>query len=213
MSFEGRLEKVLSLRDALRQRREAMVSAAVTSLKFTAKDCAREVDVTIERLGMFARAASLLSGRVPLRGPGSRVALMLAYNGSAWLSTAITSIYLVGNRVDVRFASKGDEIMRLTQDMYRPLFGDAISFHRGSGRGFLENALRDPEVSAAVVFGFDENILPYEEAFRAAGKSLVFEGPGLIPRIKQGLAARLAACEARLSQVVGRRAAEMAGKD
>lgn len=29
-----------------------------------------------------------------------------------------------------------------------------------------------------MVFGLDENILPYEEAFRAAGKKLVFEWPG-----------------------------------
>jgi dihydroorotate dehydrogenase len=43
--------------------------------------------------------------------------------------------------------------------------------------------------------------------------ALVFEGPGLVQRIKAGLAARLAACEAGLSQIVGRRAAEMAGGD
>lgn len=183
MSFQERLEKVLSLREALRQRREAMVAHAVENLRFTVRDCEREVDVTIDRLGMFTEAAPLLSERVPLRGPESRVALMLAYNGSAWLSTAITSIYLVGNRVDVKFSSKGDDVMRLTEEMYRPLFGTAITFHGGSGRLFLENALRDPRVSAAVVFGFDENVMPYEEAFRAAGKTLVFEGPGQDPFI------------------------------
>jgi betaine-aldehyde dehydrogenase len=183
MSFEERLEKVLSLRQALRQKRDAMVSHAVANLQFTAKDSGREVDVTIDRLGMFTEAAALLSGRDPLRGPESRVALVLAYNGSAWLSTAITSIYLVGNSVDVKFSSKGDDVMRLTEEMYRPVFGDAISFCGGSGRVFLENALRDPRVSAAVVFGSDENILPYEEAFRAAGKTLVFEGPGQDPFI------------------------------
>jgi dihydroorotate dehydrogenase len=43
--------------------------------------------------------------------------------------------------------------------------------------------------------------------------ALVFEGPGLVRRIKEGLAARLAACEAGLSQITGRRAAEMAGRD
>lgn len=160
-----------------------MVSHAVANLQFTAKDSGREVDVTIERLGMFPEAAALLSGRIPLCGPESRVALMLAYNGSAWLSTAITSIYLVGNRVDVKFSSKGDDVMRLTEEMYRPVFGDAISFQGGSGRVFIEKALRDPLVSAAVVFGTDENVLPYEEAFRAAGKTLVFEGPGQDPFI------------------------------
>jgi betaine-aldehyde dehydrogenase len=183
MSFSERLEKVLSLRDALRQTRDAMVSHAAENLRFTVKDSAREVDATIDRLGMFPEAAALLSGRTPLRGPDSRVALMLAYNGSSWLSTAITSIYLVGNLVDVKFSSKGADVMRLTEEMYRPVFGDVISFYRGSGRSFLEYALREPRVSAAVVFGFDENILPYEEAFRTAGKTLVFEGPGQDPFI------------------------------
>ncbi len=183
MSFEERLEKVLSLRQALELRREAMVAHAVRNLRFTAKDSSREVDVTIDRLGMFTEAAALLAGRVPLRGPGSRVALVLAYNGSAWLSTAITSIYLVGNAVEVKFSSKGDDVMKLTEEMYRPVFGEAISFFGGSGRDFLESALRDPHVTAAVIFGSDENILPYEKAFREAGKTLVFEGPGQDPFI------------------------------
>jgi dihydroorotate dehydrogenase len=43
--------------------------------------------------------------------------------------------------------------------------------------------------------------------------ALVFEGPGLVRRIKEGLAARLAACEAGLSQITGRRAAEMAAEE
>lgn len=183
MSYPERLEKVLSLRDTLRHTRDAMVSHAAENLQFTVKDSAREVDATIDRLGMFPEAEALLSGRNPLRGPDSRVALMLAYNGSSWLSTAITSIYLVGNHVDVKFSSKGSDIMRLTEEMYHPVFGDAISFYRGSGQSFLEYALREPSVSAAVVFGFDENILPYEEAFRTAGKTLVFEGPGQDPFI------------------------------
>jgi betaine-aldehyde dehydrogenase len=183
MSLEERLEKVLSLRDVLRRYRQAMVAHAVENLRFTVRDCEREVDVTIDRLGMFTEAAPLLSTRVPLRGPASRVALMLAYNGSAWLSTAITSIYLVGNRVDVKFSSKGDDVMRLTEEMYRPLFGDAITFQGGSGRLFLEKALADPLVSAVVVFGFDETVRPYETAFRKAGKTFVFEGPGQDPFI------------------------------
>jgi len=108
---------------------------------------------------------------------------MLSYNGSAWLNTAITSIYIVGNRVSVKFSSKGRHIMALTKDLYRPIFGDSVAFYNGTGKGFLEDALTDHEVTAAVVFGFDENILPYEEAFRTAGKKLVFEGPGQDPFI------------------------------
>jgi len=42
--------------------------------------------------------------------------------------------------------------------------------------------------------------------------ALVFEGPGLVSRIKQGLLARLSAEAARLSDIVGRRAAELAAE-
>ena len=38
-------------------------------------------------------------------------------------------------------------------------------------------------MSSVVVFGFDENVLPYEEAFRRSGKKFVFEGPGQDPFI------------------------------
>jgi len=73
--------------------------------------------------------------------------------------------------------------MALTKDLYRPIFGDVVAFYGGTGKSLLEDSLTDPEVTAAVAFGFDENILPYEAAFRAAGKKLVFEGPGQDPFI------------------------------
>lgn len=183
MSFEERLQKVLALRGALEKRKEKMVSLAVRNLSFTVKDSAKEVDVTVDRLKMFEEAASFLQDRVPLRGPGSRVALTLSYNGSAWLNTAIASIYLVGNKVTVKFSSRGNDVMSLTEEMYRPIFGDDVAFYRGSGKSFVENSLRDPDVTSAVIFGFDENVLPYEEAFRKSGKKLVFEGPGQDPFI------------------------------
>ena len=180
-SFEERLERVLALSQALRKHREEMIDCAVRDLQFTVKDSAREADLTIERLKMFTEAG-FLREREPLF-PGAAVNLMLSYNGSAWLNTAITSIYLVGNRVNVKFSSKGRRIMALTESIYRPIFGDAISFYGGSGKGFLESSLTAPEISAVVIFGFDENVLPYEQAFRASGKKLVFEGPGQDPFI------------------------------
>jgi betaine-aldehyde dehydrogenase len=181
MTYDERLEKVLTLRNALSAHKDRMVDLAVKNLNFTVRDSAKEVDVTIDRLAMFRDAASFLRDRTPLGGAGSCVSLMLSYNGSAWLNTAITSIYLVGNRVRVKFASRGADVMSLTEEIYRPVFGDRVAFYKGSGRGFLEASLRDPETSAVVVFGFDENVAPYEKAFRAAGKKLVFEGPGQDP--------------------------------
>ncbi len=83
----------------------------------------------------------------------------------------------------MKFSSKGKKLMELTESMYRPIFGDAITFYRGSGKGFIEESLEDPEVSTVVVFGFDENILPYEDGPRSRGKKLVFECPGSDPFI------------------------------
>ena len=183
MSYEERFEKVLRLADALGEHREQMVELAVKDLRFTVKDCVREVDLAIDRLKMFEETESLLRDRKPLGGPGSRVSLMLSYNGSAWVNTAIASIYLVGNQVNVKFSSKGRDVMKLTESIYRPIFGDDVNFYQGGGRIFMEESLRESDVSAVVVFGFDENIMPYEQAFRDTGKKLVFEGPGSDPFI------------------------------
>ncbi len=182
MSFDERLEKVLKLRESLRKYRGKMAELAVRNLNFTLRESLNEVDVTIDRLRMYEEAA-FLRGRTPLGGRGSSVALMLSYNGSAWLSTAITSIYVVGNRVRVKFSSKGADVMALTEEIYRPIFGDDVTFHKEGGRGFLEESLRDPEVSSVVVFGFDENVLPYEDGVRRSRKTFVFEGPGQDPFI------------------------------
>ena len=181
-SFDERYEKVLALTHALAKNRDRMVEAAVSDLQFTVKDSAQEVEVARDRLQMYEEA-QFLRDRVPLGGPRSRVCLLLAYNGSAWLNTAITSIYMVGNRVSVKYSSKGRRIMALTRELYEPVFASDISFFSGHGKDFIEAALNAPDVSAVVVFGFDENIMPYEEAFRRAGKKLVFEGPGQDPFI------------------------------
>lgn len=183
MSFEERFEKVLALSRALEMNRERIVEIATKDLEFTLRDNIREVDLAIDRLKLYQEAKNLLERRVPLGGPGSRVSLMLSYNGSTWVNTAITSIYMVGNKVTVKFSSKARQVMALTESLYRPIFGDDVTFYRGSGKSFIEESVKSQDVSAVVVFGFDENILPYEELFRTSAKKLVFEGPGQDPFI------------------------------
>ena len=182
-TFEERLEKILRLRESLRENRGRMAALAVRNLKFTWKDSLQETDDMVDRLGMYEEAVAFLRDREPLGGLGSSVALLLSYNVSAWVSTAITSIYIVGNRVRVRFSSKGPDVMALTEEMYRPIFGDQVTFYKGERTTFIEEVLKDDAVAAMVAFGFDENVLPYEEAFRKAGKKLIFEGPGQAPFI------------------------------
>lgn len=182
-SYDERYRRVLDLAESIRKRRGDIIDRAVRDIGFTVRDTAKEVDITVDRLGMFEEVRPLLEGRRPLGGEGSSVSLMLSYNGSAWLNTAITSIYMVGNRVNVKFSSKGSGLAELTESLYRPIFGEAVRFFRGSGKQFLEQSLRDPDTSTVVIFGFDENVLPYEEAFRRSGKKMVFEGPGQDPFI------------------------------
>jgi acyl-CoA reductase-like NAD-dependent aldehyde dehydrogenase len=47
----------------------------------------------------------------------------------------------------------------------------------------MKEALKNPQVSAVVFFGADAHALPYEAAFRNAGKKMIFEGPGSDPFI------------------------------
>lgn len=183
MSYEARIQKIWDLSDALDRNRDELVRLAVRELQFTIRDTSHEMDIVLDRLGMYPEARRLLESRAPSGGVRSRVSLMLSYNGSSWLNTAITSIYMVGNGVNVRFSSKGRNLMELTERIYKPIFGDRITFHSEGGKEFIDKSLKDPDVSAIVVFGFDENILPYEDVFRKSGKKLVFEGPGQDPFI------------------------------
>ncbi len=186
MDFDARFQKVLDLRESIEKNRNELIRMAVRDLQFTVSDCTKEVDITLERFLMLGQMRSVLSKRGPIGGSGSRVALMLSYNGSTWLNVAITSIYVVGNRVDVKFSSKGQDVMEVTEAMYKPIFGDEVTFYRGSGRSFLERALADPGVSSVVAFGFDANMLPYERLVRESGKKFIFEGPGQDPFIVFG---------------------------
>jgi succinate-semialdehyde dehydrogenase/glutarate-semialdehyde dehydrogenase len=183
MTFNDRLEQIMVLADVLPKYKEDLMALAAKNLQFAVKDTAYEVDLTIDRLKLFEQTKILLGDRQPLGGPGSKVAVMLSYNGSAWLNTVIASIYLVGNRVVAKFASRGYEVMALTESMYEPIFGPEITFSRQDGKSFIQSALDDAEVSTLIVFGFDANVLPYEEAFRQSGKKFVFEGPGVDPFI------------------------------
>jgi acyl-CoA reductase-like NAD-dependent aldehyde dehydrogenase len=175
---------VAALQAELARQRERFVATAVEDLGFAIRDCEREFDLTLERITALAGAEPLLRGRAPLcEGPADEVALILPYDGSTWLNIAILSILLAGNRVRVKFSSKGSAIARFTEALYRPLFGDEVSFDYRDGPAFMHWALDHPRVPAIVIFGSDRHILPYRGAVAESRKKLVFEGPGNDPFI------------------------------
>jgi len=183
LTLSHRLEQVATLRTVLAQNKDNLIRAALRDCAFTYRESALEVATVEDRLAGFPDMAATFAPRQPLAGPGQEVALILPYNGSAWLNTAIVSIYLVGNRVRVKFASRGSHIAKLTENLYRPIFGDAIVFDYSHGKDFMTRALKDPNIPAICMFGSDRHALQHEKAVRAHKKKFVFEGPGKDPFI------------------------------
>ena len=182
-AFESRLEKVHALIHAIRANRDNLIKIAVKDTGFTVRECNVEVDGILNDLQRFENMAQTFALRRPVCEPDQTVALVLPYNGSAWLNTAIVSIYMVGNPVRVKFASRDSGIARFTESLYRPIFGDTIRFDFSDGRTFLQKAMTDPATPVICLFGSDDYAGQYLDAIKAQGKKFVFEGPGKDPFI------------------------------
>ena len=182
-TFESRLEKTHALSTALRANRDNLVDVAVQDTGFTRRECNVEVDGILNDLQGFENMIQTFNLRHPVCESGQAVALVLPYNGSAWLNTAIISIYMMGNPVRVKFASRGSGIARLLESLYRPIFGDTIYFDYSDGRKFLQKAMTDPATPAICLFGSDDYAGQYLDAIKAQGKKFIFEGPGKDPFI------------------------------
>ncbi|MBW1980259.1 MAG: aldehyde dehydrogenase family protein [Deltaproteobacteria bacterium] len=181
--IDRRLEQVHRLMKVLQAKREDLISIAIKDTGFTRRECNMEVDTVLSRLRGFDDMADVFADRQPLCGPEEEVALVLPYNGSAWLNTAIVSIYLVGNRLRVKFASRDSEIARFTESLYQPIFGDVIQFDYAEGRTFLQRAITAPNIPAICLFGSDVHAWQYLQQVKSYGKKFVFEGPGKDPFI------------------------------
>lgn len=182
-TFESRFEKISALASALRTNRDDLVSVAVKDTGFTYRECNIEVDGILSDLQGFETMARTFALRLPVCQSGQAVALALPYNGSAWLNTAIVSIFMVGNPVRVKFASRDSGIARFTESLYKPIFGDTIHFDYSDGRSFLQKAMTDPATPAICLFGSDDYAGRYLDAIKAQGKKFIFEGPGKDPFI------------------------------
>jgi betaine-aldehyde dehydrogenase len=179
--LEKRIEQVHQLIEKVSAHRDQLVEIAVKDAGFTLRECRIEVDMNLDNLRGFDEMVSVFSEREPICRPGQEVALLLPYNGSAWLNTAIISIFLVGNRVRVKFATRGSDISRFIESLYKPIFGDAICFEYADGKRFLENAMSNPKIPAICLFGSDDHALYYQKPVQQFGKKFVFEGPGKDP--------------------------------
>jgi succinate-semialdehyde dehydrogenase/glutarate-semialdehyde dehydrogenase len=182
-TIEERIDQVHQLIDAISDNRDQMIETAVRDAGFTLRECRIEVDMNLDNLKGFDEMVTDFAHRQPICHTDQEVALLLPYNGSAWLNTAIISIFLVDNRVRVKFATRSSEIARFTEYLYKPIFGDSICFEYADGRNFLESAIADPKIPAICLFGTDEYAIHYYDSIKAHGKKFVFEGPGKDPFI------------------------------
>ena len=182
-TIEERIDKVHQLIEAISAHRGQLIETAVQDTGFTRRECSLEVDIVLTRLQEFDEMVSVFAERLPLCNPEQEVALVLPYNGSAWLNTAIVSIYMVGNPVRVKFASRGSKIARLTESFYQTIFDDDICFDYAEGRNFLDKVIADTKIPAICLFGTDEYAIHYQDSIKAHGKKFVFEGPGKDPFI------------------------------
>lgn len=183
MELEDRLELILALADKMVEKRDELIEAAINDIGFTYKDMSIEFELTVDRLRNFRRAIKLIEDREPICKEDEEVALILPYNGSAWLNIAIASIFLVRNNVTVKFSSKGSGIAKLYENMYGKIFGEMIKFDYRHGREFMKHAIESTQVKAIVAFGSDSTVLQYEDVIKKGRKKLIFEGPGNDPFI------------------------------
>jgi len=180
-TLEKRIEQVHQLIERISAHRDQLIEIAVKDAGFTVRECRIEVDMNLDNLKGFDEMVTVFSERQPVCRPNQEVALLLPYNGSAWLNTAILSIFLVGNRVRVKFATRGSEISRFTESLYRPIFGDNIRFEYANGKNFLGSAMSNPNIPAICLFGSDDHALQYQNSVKKFGKKFIFEGPGKDP--------------------------------
>ncbi len=184
--IDARLELVDRFRDEFVREKDAILDASIHDIGFSQKDSLHEFEIVCDRLSNFGATREALAVREPICGERDEVLLILPYNGSSWLNTAILSILVAGNRVRVKFASRNGVVAKVMQSIYARVVGPSVRFDSRRGADLMTEALGDRTVKAIVVFGSDAWVLPYESAVRKASKKLVFEGPGNNPFIVLG---------------------------
>jgi len=115
--------------------RDNLVELAMKDLGFSYRDNHQEITVMGERLRMCRNIEDLLRVRGPICEENEEAALALSYNGSAWLNIVIATIFLAGNRVRVKFSSRGPDIAHFLESLYHPIFGDEMIESLGLGDG------------------------------------------------------------------------------
>lgn len=190
-----RLSAVHKLGMAVTARAAELEEAAVAALQFPRQVIRADIALAARRLAAFGELLPALSGRRPVG------TVAFAVPGNAILSNPVAaagSAYLAGNRVLMRFPQRRKQWADVVAELLQDAFGTAVVPQNVPGPAFLDDAFADPDVSALLVFGADDWMLPYEDAARLSGTKVIFEGPGkdpflVLPGADLTVAARAAA--------------------
>ena len=183
LDIDERIDLIGRFRDEFLRHKDEIIDASRHDIGFSYKDSLYEFTMHTERLAQFRGAREKLARRQPVCDEDEEIVLLLPYNGSSWLNTAILSILLVGNNVRVKFSSRSGLIAKIMEGVYAKSVGAAVRFDHRPGATIMNEALDSRKVPSLVVFGSDSWLTPYEVAVRKASKKLIFEGPGNNPFI------------------------------
>ncbi|WP_186762732.1 aldehyde dehydrogenase family protein [Lentzea tibetensis] len=170
----SRLDVISTICQRVLDRAADLEDAAVRLLPFPRQVIRADLALAASRLEAFATVTPRLAGRRPL----GRVALALP--GNAILSNPLATIaasHLAGNKTLVRMPRQRREWAAVLS----ALVGEAAEFVDFGGSGFIDHAMRQPDVDAIMVFGDDSWAADYEMVARTTGTKFVFEGPGKDP--------------------------------
>lgn len=135
-----------------------------------------------EQLDYAARCLLNLKPTAKDWGEAAVVAFLFPSNTEGAMAVYLTALAIsLGLKVHVKLSHRTPGIQNCLESLFA--FTDSVQFYYGSGQAFLQAVLLDPQIRFVQVFGDDAWISDYENAVRASGQILAFDGPGKDPVI------------------------------
>jgi acyl-CoA reductase-like NAD-dependent aldehyde dehydrogenase len=156
--------------------------AYISDTSFTKKAViSREIHIPYKLLLLPREEESQLYDREPI---GTVVVFIPKNSIGLTLAKAIASSNLMGNRTRIYFPNS----LKNTTPIYSKLLKDTLEnievIEGGiSSAAFMRHCLKDPEVSAIVIYGDDSWIDVYRQMAEETKTKIIFEGPGNDPMI------------------------------
>jgi succinate-semialdehyde dehydrogenase/glutarate-semialdehyde dehydrogenase len=157
-------------------------NAYITDTSFTKKAVlSREIEVPYKLLLLPKEEESRLYDRDPI---GTVVVFVPKNSIGLTLAKAIASSNLMGNRTRIYFPNSLKNTTPIYSDLLKDTLEDIEVIEGGiSSAAFMRQSLKDPSVTAIVIYGDDSWIDVYRQMAAETKTKIIFEGPGNDPMI------------------------------